>query len=129
MTRLHHKVLVAVKSSARALLLRAAPAQAQAPDVRRIVHEAALRRGVRPAFMQCLARRESSHRPWVTSPYGDAGLFQFQWRTWAWMSRAAGWPPGTSPYSAAAAADVAAWAIAHGYRHHWPPAAWCGRAW
>lgn len=97
-------------------------------NVRAIVREAALWHGVHPTFLDCLAFRESSYRPAVTSPYGEMGLFQFQWRTWAWMSRAAGWPPGTSPYSAVAAADVTAWAVSRGLAYHWPPARFCGRA-
>lgn len=99
-----------------------------AEDVLAIVDAAATRHGITPRFLRCLSFRESSWRPWVTSAAGDAGLMQFQWRTWRWMSAAAGWPAGTSPYSAEAAADVAAWAIARGYVGHWPPARFCG-AW
>jgi soluble lytic murein transglycosylase-like protein len=100
-------------------------AAAQQRDVLAAIDGAARRWGVTPRFMRCLAARESSFRPGVTSRAGAMGLYQFTATTWRANAPRYGWR-GHSPYEARAAANVAAGMIAHGLVKHWPRAKGCG---
>ncbi|HXI17791.1 MAG TPA: transglycosylase SLT domain-containing protein [Chloroflexota bacterium] len=109
------------------------PQEAPAPLARpltipELIDAAAYRWGVNAARLRCVAWRESTWRPDVTSPYGDRGLFQFQDSTWRWASWNAG-VGGMSPYDPWAASQAAAWVVAHplqgGGWGHWPTARWC----
>jgi len=93
-------------------------AGAQSPEVAEAIADAARTYGVSEGWLRRIARCESGFRPGVTSRGGHAGLYQFAWPTWAWMSRQAGYE-GTSPYEAWPAAHVAAWALSRGYARHW----------
>src|SRR5262245_24097158 len=106
-----------------ALFLHVARAGAQSPEVAAALEHAAAEYGVAPDCLRRLAWRESRYLPWITNATGHRGLFQFSDRTWAFMSRAAGYR-GASPYDAWASAHVAAWAIAfpmfsQGGLRHW----------
>ena len=98
--------------------LSCAPTRAQSQEVSAAIHQAASTYGVSEAWMRKIARCESSYLPWVTSRGGHMGLYQFHWRTYAWMSRQAGLA-GTSPYDPWAAAEVAAWGLRNGFASHW----------
>jgi hypothetical protein len=84
------------------------PALPAAPTVEHLIRAAAARYGVSAATMLRISKCESGLRPWVTSPGGHMGLFQFSRQTWRWASVAAGYG-GASPYSAEASAFSAAW--------------------
>ena len=45
---------------------------------------------------RCIARHESTNRPWAVSPTGDYGLFQINARTW--FGRVAVWLGGPRGY-------------------------------
>jgi len=89
-----------------------------------LIDAAAYRWGVSAARMKCVAWRESTYRPWVTSPGGHRGLFQFADQTYQWASWNAG-VGGSSPYDPYAAAESAAWLMSVGGWHHWSVARWC----
>ncbi|HXI15229.1 MAG TPA: transglycosylase SLT domain-containing protein [Chloroflexota bacterium] len=90
-----------------------------------LIDAAAYRWGVSAARMRCIAWRESTYRPWVTSPGGHRGLFQFADRTYQWASWNAG-VGGSSPYDPYAAAESAAWLMSQpGGFQHWSTARWC----
>lgn len=100
------------------ITLSCAGAGAQSPEVAQAIHQAAARHGVSEGWMRRIVWCESRYVPWVTSRGGHMGLAQFAPRTWAWMSRQAGWA-GASPYDPWAASDVLAWGLVNGYAHHW----------
>jgi soluble lytic murein transglycosylase-like protein len=111
------------------LTLSCAPARAQSADVADALDHAAAEYGVAPSCLWTIARRESRFLPWVDNRQGSGarGLMQFKDRTWAFMSRMAGYG-GWSVYSAWAASHTAAWAIANpgpsqGGLRHW--GGWC----
>lgn len=98
--------------------MAATDGHAQSPEVAAAISAAAQEHGVSESWLRRVAWCESRYQPWVTSRSGHAGLYQFGWATWRWMSRQAGWG-GASPYDPLAAAQVAGWALAHGYARHW----------
>lgn len=59
------------------------PTPTPPPTVRQIITRAALWWGLDPAYLLRVAWCESSHRPWVTSPAGHMGLYQFSRTTWS----------------------------------------------
>ena len=103
-------------------------AQEAVVDVPGLIDAAALRHGLAPRFLRCLAWQESNWQPWQTSRAGDRGLMQFKQGTWNANAWRYGWA-GASPYDPEAAADVAAGMIASGMVGHWPPARRCGSPW
>ncbi|HXI15807.1 MAG TPA: transglycosylase SLT domain-containing protein, partial [Chloroflexota bacterium] len=80
---------------------------ARALTIPELIDAAAYRWGVSAARMRCIAWRESTYRPWATSPGGHRGLFQFADSTFRWASWNAG-VGGSSPYDPYAAAESAA---------------------
>jgi soluble lytic murein transglycosylase-like protein len=107
------------------LTLSCAVGHTQSPGVAYALDHAADTYGVARRCVWNIARRESGFRPWVDNSQGSGarGLMQFKDRTWAFMSRVAGYG-GASVYDAWAAAHVAAWAIANpgpsqGGLRHW----------
>ena len=100
------------------LTLSCTGALAQSPEVSAAIRSASLRWGVSESWLLRLSWCESRHQPWARGRAGEQGLFQFLPRTWRWMSAQAGWA-GASPYDPVAAAEVTAWALAHGYAAHW----------
>jgi transglycosylase-like protein with SLT domain len=90
-----------------------------------LIEDAAARWGLPAGRMRCIAWRESTYRPWVTSPGGHRGLWQFADRTWAWASWSAG-VGGASPYDPVASTEAAAWLMSQpGGWWHWSTARWC----
>ncbi len=126
MTTSHARVLVrwllAITLTAAVMVAGQAHAHAHAsiPDT---IYAAAERWGVDGNRMACIAWFESTWRPWVTSPGGDRGLFQFTDSTWIWASWNAG-VGGSSPYDPYAAAESAAWLMSQGGWHHWSAVDW-----
>ena len=126
-----HRMLRIVVSLAAALVLCGVgltsppAASAHQSAVLAVIDGAARRWGVTPRFMRCLAARESTFRPRVTSRGGAMGLYQFTATTWRANAPRYGFR-GHSPYEARAAANVAAGMIAHGLVKHWPRAKSCG---
>jgi len=112
----------------------ARPVEASAPatdDVRAIVHAAAIRHGISPAFLGCIASRESTWRPFVTSPGGaHRGLFQWSQRTFAWIAPMLGYPPDWAlAYDPWVSSDMAAFLLSRpdlGGARHWSTAWACG---
>jgi hypothetical protein len=88
------------------------------------ISHAAQLHGVSERRLFCLAWRESRFQPWAYNAAGYHGAFQFDWPTWAYGSRLAGFE-GASPYDVWAAAHVTAFLIARGEGHRWPPLRWC----
>jgi soluble lytic murein transglycosylase-like protein len=102
-----------------------APVAVAAPlTVPELITDAAQRWGLPANRLLCIAFRESTYRPWVTSPGGHRGLWQWSDQTWAWASRDAGWS-GSSPYDPVAATEVAAWLMSRGGWSHWSTARYC----
>jgi len=93
-----------------------------------LIDAAAYRWGVSAARMRCIAFRESGFNPYAISPWGHVGLWQWDWRTWEWASRQAGYA-GASPFDPWASTEVALWVITHplqgGGWGHWSTARWC----
>lgn len=110
------------------LTLSCADGSAQSPDVAYALEHASAEYGVSLGCLRNLAWRESRYQPWQDNRQGSgaAGLMQFMPRTWAWMSRQAGYG-GASVYDAWSAAHVAAWAIAHPLRSQGGLSHWGGR--
>ena len=106
--------------------------EAQSADVSRAIDHAADTYGLSRRFMWCLALRESTYRPWVTSAQGDGGLYQFKAGTFASHAPRFGFA-GASRYDAWAAAHVAAGVISTQpvatTNRMWPPSRWCGSPW
>ena len=101
-----------------------AGAGAQSPEVAEAIASAAATYGVSEARLRCLAWRESRFWPGAYNRAGYHGLFQYDWPTWAYGSRLAGFE-GHSPYDAWAAAHTTALLIARGEGRRWPPLRWC----
>lgn len=78
------------------------------------------RRGVSPAALRCLAERESGHSDYPRPNGRYWGRMQFDWPTWYYASRLAGWE-GYSPHDPEAAVDSAALLISIGQGRRWPP--------
>jgi len=98
----------------------APPAPVPAPLARplsipELIDAAAYRWGVSAARMRCIAWRESSYRPWVTSPDGRyRGLWQFSRSTFEWGARNAGYPADWNlAYDPVVSTEVALWVITH----------------
>ena len=110
-----------------ALLLPAVPVTpvaAQSADVVNVISHVAHVYGVPVERMVCVARLESTFRPWVTSAAGHRGLWQWSDGTWAWASVQAGYPD-TSPYDLVASSYVAGWLMAQGGWAHWSVSPFC----
>ena len=79
------------------IALSCGPARSQSQEVATAIsRRAAAPRGERGLDAAHPVVREQI-APWVTSRGGHMGIAQFSRRTWAWMSRQAGWA-GASPY-------------------------------
>lgn len=100
------------------LTLSCTPTRAQSAEVSDAIHRAAVWHGVSEGWLKRVAWCESKYFPLARGRAGEMGLFQFQWRTWRWMSPRAGYA-GASPDDPYAAAMVAAWAFAHRLSSHW----------
>lgn len=102
------------------LLLFSFPLSLSAQEEQDPIASAATRWGVSPAFMRCVALRESGLNPLAYNKYdGSSGLFQFQPRTWTWASWQAGYG-GASVWDAEANANAAAWLMSQpGGIWHW----------
>jgi soluble lytic murein transglycosylase-like protein len=98
--------------------LSCADAHGQSPEVSDAIHSAAVWHGVSEGWLLRTAWCESRYSPLARGRAGERGLFQFQARTWAWMSRQAGYA-GASPDDPYAAAMVTGWAFAHRLSSHW----------
>lgn len=96
----------------------------RAVTVPEVIDQAAERHGVSASLLRCVAWKESTWRPWVTSPANHRGLFQFSDATWWEQAPLAGWA-GASPYDAEAASDVAAQLFSKGESWRWPTARRC----
>ncbi|HXI14990.1 MAG TPA: transglycosylase SLT domain-containing protein [Chloroflexota bacterium] len=102
-----------------------APAPLARPlTIPELIDAAAYRWGVSAARMRCIAWRESTYRPWATSPGGHRGLFQFADQTYRWASWNAG-VGGSSPYDPYAAAESAGWLMSQGGWNHWSVERFC----
>lgn len=109
---------------ANALILCAALLCVQ--PVEATIEQAASVYGVDAGLMMCIAERESSLDPLAVGDEGLAvGLYQFHLRTWRWMRGMAGMSQRDRRYDAREAAMMTAWALAHGYGHHWTAWGFC----
>ena len=98
---------------------RPAPVARPAPrDVPTLLREAAVRYRLDEARFKRIAWCESRYNPQALSRAGHKGVFQFADRTWAWVSRSAGYA-GASPFNAEANIYSAAWLMSRpgGYAH------------
>lgn len=102
----------------------APPAEAQSAEVAGALASASAIYGVPYARLSCLAYRESRYAPGAYNRAGYHGLMQFDWPTWSYGARLAGYA-GASPYEPRAAAHVAAFLIARGEGRRWPPLRYC----
>lgn len=113
-------------------MTRAGLGLTQSQEVAYAIDHAADEYGLSRRFMWCLALRESTYRPWVTSPQGDGGLYQFKAETFAEHAWRFGFAGG-SRYDAWAASHVAAGVISTQSlwrtNQMWPPSRWCGSPW
>jgi hypothetical protein len=106
------------------LALSCGVGQAQSPEVAAAIASAAQAYGVPEGTLRCLAWRESRFWPGAYNPAGYHGLYQYDWPTWAYASRLAGYE-GWSPYSPWAAAHTTALLIVRGEGRRWPPLRGC----
>lgn len=92
----------------------------EAIDVPSMIVDAAQRHGADADRMLRVAWCESRFDPGAYNRWdgGSAGIFQFQPRTYAWASHAAG-VGGASPFDAFANVEAAAWLFARGGASHW----------
>lgn len=88
-------------------------------DVEDAIRDASISQGVSNPLLTCIATRESHMDPYATSPWGDAGAFQFhQSSDGSTLMDLTPWT-GRSPYDPYASAHATAWLINRGYGPHW----------
>lgn len=105
-------------------LLRVPTVYAQSEEVLIVIHHVAHVYGLPVERMLCIAQRESTFRPWVTSPANHRGMWQFSDGTWQWASRMAG--VDGSPYDLVASTYAAGWLLSQpGGASHWSVARYC----
>ena len=116
-----HWLLGFIAGSVLASYLTLSCAGAKAQSVPDLIDQAAAQEGI-PWAARHLARIAWCESKWLPGAYnrssGASGVFQFLPSTWAWASRAAGWP-GSSPFDAVANVFSAAYLYRVGGPRHW----------
>jgi soluble lytic murein transglycosylase-like protein len=83
--------------------------------------------GVSPDYMSCIALHESDYRQDAVGAAGEIGTFQVLPSTGAWWVAKSGLSGDLN--DTMANINLAAWAMAHGYRGHWSTDKLCEHLW